>query len=191
MYLGTHAHDSIRNASTHYNRSPREPIFNFFLIWMTTSRHRGLFFVVVLNIHKSQTIFTAPTFCIKGQSSCSLCATHFSFSVFGFTLFMVHFVYKLLKGMGCGFTVAKSEQTKVLWPFLDCTHLTCIHSQLEMVCRKFDLITYNFHSSHLFTRETCNFASWTIKTALQDAILIPFTPNTTWFLEDAYTWDLL
>lgn len=162
MYLGTHAHDSIRNASTPYNKSPRESIFNFFLIWVTISRHRGLFFAVVLNIHKSQTIFTALTFWIKGQFSCSLCATHFSFSIFGFTLFMVHFVYKKLKGMGCGFTVAKSEWTEVLWPLLDYTHLTSIHSQLELVCRKFDLITHYFHSSHLFTRETCNFASWTI-----------------------------
>lgn len=149
------------------------------------------FFAVVLNIHRSQTIFTALTFWIKGQFSCSLCATHFSFSIFGFTLFMVHFVYKKLKGMGCGFTVAKSEWTKVLWPLLDYTHLTCTHSQLELVWRKSDLITHYFHSSHLLTRETCNFASWTIRIVMQDATLIPFTPNSSWFLEDVYMWDLL
>lgn len=80
--------------------------------------------------------------------------------------------------MGCGFTVAKSEWTKVLWPLLDYTHRTCIHSKLELVYRKFDPITHYFHSTHLFTKETCNFASWTIKITTQDAIFIPFTANT-------------
>lgn len=44
MYLGSHAQDSTRNTSIPYNGGPGEPIFKCFLIWVSTSRHQGLFF---------------------------------------------------------------------------------------------------------------------------------------------------
>lgn len=186
MCLGSHAQDSTRNTSIRYYGGPEQPIFKCFLIWVSTSRHQGLFFSgtecsqIPNNFYGSELLnYRATTFLFSSCSTFQLLCIQFGF------------VYKKLKGMGCGVTGDECERRKVLWPLLDYTHLTRIDSQLELACRKLDPITQYFHSSPLFTRETCNFASSTIKIMVWDPVLITCTPNTSKCLEDARTWELL
>lgn len=150
-----------RNTSTHYNRSPKEPIFECFLILMTTSRHRGLFFS---STKYSQILNNFYVFELLNNRTTTFlflpCRT--------FQLLYTWFCLQEVKGCGVWLYSRQAWVKKSSVASAGLTHLICIHWQLEVACRKLDLITQYFHSSHLFRRESCSFASSTIKITQQD-----------------------